>query len=247
MAVRGFDGVDDVIGFDAGALATMDGGPITIAGIVKLNDLFSGGDLIYTNDPGFPVSTCWRFNSGSGVWNYSTDTGNRDVVTPPDDIWTLVAVTKATGSATPRGHLYNYNTSTWSHANAAGAMTDSTVTPGASGFIQVGGLFNFLNASIAVIGVWAAVLSDGDIEGLDLALSAWVAQNPNTLWAFNQASTSDPVLDLMGNGADQSSITGTTVITGDDPPGFDFSLGTAFVAPTLYVGPPPAMIRSSTW
>jgi hypothetical protein len=44
------------------------------------------------------------------------------------------------------------------------------------------------------------------------------------MWPLNQTSVSDPVLDLVGN-ADQTAITGTSVLLGNDPPGFDFSLG----------------------
>jgi hypothetical protein len=91
-----------------------------------------------------------------------------------------------------------------------------------------------LDGRLAVIGIWQSVLTNTQIEGLTSALSAWKDLGPTALWAFNQASTTTPVTDLTGGGADQTAITGTTAVTGDDPPGFDFTLGiTGTLAITL--------------
>src|SRR5690606_29629507 len=80
---------------------------------------------------------------------------------------------------------------------------------------------------IAVQAVWAnrvPFANDAAVEaaGLEESLQAWFDAEPDALWAFNQESVTDPVNDLTGNGADQIARTGTAVVTGDDPPGFDW-------------------------
>jgi hypothetical protein len=57
----------------------------------------------------------------------------------------------------------------------------------------------------------------------------WLAGNPAAAWQFNQASTSDSVTDLTGGGADQTGISGTTVVT--DPVGWTYHTGTPTVVP----------------
>lgn len=93
---------------------------------------------------------------------------------------------------------------------------------------------------MAVRGAWVNDLpwsadASGDTAltgaGLETSLQKWVDASADALWPYNQASTGTPVDDIVG-AADQSSLTGTTVITGDDPPGFSFSLGQT---PKLYV------------
>src|SRR5690606_14553713 len=61
-----------------------------------------------------------------------------------------------------------------------------------------------------------------EAAGLEESLQAWFDAEPDALWAFNQESVTDPVNDLTGNGADQIARTVTAVITGEDPPGFDW-------------------------
>lgn len=142
--------------------------------------------------------------------------------------WYCLLIGKATGAAIPRFHLYDYGASTWTHGDHGTAKANSAV--GSPGFIWVGlnaSALSDLNADVAVAAIWKdQAFADATIEswGIPLSLQAWLATTPSVLWAFNQASTSNPVLDITGGGADQNAIAGTS-ISGSDPPGFTYSLG----------------------
>src|SRR5690606_30602903 len=101
-------------------------------------------------------------------------------------------------------------------------------SPGANGIVarSFDGDEHF-RGLIAVQAVWAnrvPFASNTAVQnaGLHQSLQAWFDAEPDALWAFNQESVTDLVNDLTGNGADQIARTGTAVIIGDDPPGFDW-------------------------
>ena len=127
--------------------------------------------------------------------------------------WVLVAFTKATGTATPRFHLYNYGTNTASHENAGGTLADPTtpVTRAQIGRRQTTSTPRYYQGDIAAVGVWNAVLTDAQFEALAFSLSAWFAVQPKGLWLLDQSAVAQTVIDLTGGGANQSSITGTTL------------------------------------
>lgn len=224
MAVREFDGVDDVIAAAVGGCASIGAGPFTVAWLVKLTA--NDGAPVYFG-PASGGSSAVRFVATPFGTNWDGTTNGstyQSFVGRTLSEWTLVAVSKAAGSATPRAHRYNYTAATWTHADATGALPDATAAAETIRFGHFRNESQFLDGRLAVVGAWDTVLSDGAVEGLTDALSAWVASAPVGLWAFNQDDVGDPVLDLTDGGADQASITGTTVVTGDDPPGFDFAL-----------------------
>ena len=223
---RLFDGVDDVITFLPGAAA-----PIP-------------------NGDGFTIAFLWRPNANhrGGLLDGRDNSNNRHLgVNPFDDgnvyiniggfvstsysayinNWAILAFTRPSGgSATVRAHVYRYDLGTWTHTNLGAINTAGAVASFLVGSFDPG---QFLNANIAAIGLWDAVnLSDAAFEagtGFQAALSNWYAQTPSVLWRFNQASVADPVNDLMGSGANQSAIVGTTV-SAAEPPGFSYALGT---------------------
>lgn len=220
MTVRRFDGVDDRIFFAPGNAAPIDGGPITIATIWRPSSNHQGG-LIDGRNAGVrrwainPFSDNNVYiNTGGGITstNYGAYIGQ----------WALLAFTKPNGSSTVRTHLFRYDTSIWTHTDLA-ACGDS---PGGIDEIIVGwfGSSEYLHADLAVMGIWSSALSDVALEGLTNALEDWDAASPAALWAFNQENVATPVEDITDGGADQTAITGTTVLSGQDPPGFDFSL-----------------------
>jgi hypothetical protein len=72
------------------------------------------------------------------------------------------------------------------------------------------------------------LVADADFEagtGFQTSLANWFNETPSVLWRFNQASVATPVTDVMGSGADQTAITGTTV-SADEPPGFSYNIVT---------------------
>lgn len=141
---------------------------------------------------------------------------------------------KATATATPRLSAYD-TTQGWAHADGHAAIADGTA-PGVDGTIRFA-IGQFTGRGHFRIGAAAAwpnevkwatdVTGDLAIEnaGLHTAYQNWIDATPGAAWRFNQSSTSTAVVDDTGNGADQTAITGTTVV--DDPAFdfFDFSLG----------------------
>lgn len=221
---RAFDGIDDVITFSAGAAASLQNGAFTMAFLVKLNANHRGG--LYSGtatgtrrlgvNP-FDNNEIFINLTGSGFTsvNYSALIGG----------WAVIAFTKASGSNPVRAHIYDYDTAVWSHSDLASLANGSgTVDTILVGSFDPG---QFLNANVAAYGLWTGTaLADASFEasgGFQTSLANWFNLTPSVLWRFNQASTADPVDDLMGSGANQSAIVGTTVSV-DDPPGFSYAL-----------------------
>lgn len=229
MAVRGFDGVDDVIILAEGGVNL--GGAFTIGCIMELDSA--------TGNEGSPF---FLGNVGTDSWRVSLETFGTDLVilggngafqsfpSAPSADWEVILVTKASGTATPRIHRYNLVTATWLHEDAGGTLADAV---GAADGIQVGrwGGTEYTAGRMAVVGAWEEVLgNDATIEalGLETSLANWRdagTTGPSGLWRFNQSTVGETVEDMSGGTADQTTITGTAVVTGDDPPGFSFVIG----------------------
>lgn len=234
MAVRELDGVDDEIEFSTGNASTLTYG--TYALLVARQSTGSTHTIIAphtTAGTGAGLRTEWtEFNditlrdSGGAL---STIGGHGTAST-----WRLLVWRKATGSATPRLSVYNYDTASWTHANGNASIGDGT-SPTASGSIrlgtgQFGGRGHF---RIAAAAAWsnevhwtADAAGDAAIAaaGLETAYQSWIDEAPSAAWKFDQAATTTAIVDDTGGGADESSLTGTTVVTGDDPSGFSFAL-----------------------
>lgn len=232
MAVREFNGSTDTIHWAIDALSGMTFGtaaaiikPVTTANAVHISAIHNSGGTFQATVLGYSTSGAVdrAFMFSGGFANSNNDSLN-------EGPWYLVVVRKATGSATPRFSIYNFTGATWAHQNGSTALGDWT-SGGASGTIrtEVEGVERF-HGRIATSALWsnevhwsADTTGDAQIEaaGLEDSLQSWINEAPDALWAFNQASTSIAVDDLIAN-CDQTSLTGTTVIEGDDPPGFSF-------------------------
>jgi hypothetical protein len=236
VTVREFNGTTDRLVTDVGAASGMTYG--TWAAIVKFSDLSDFRGIAYVHDAGgsykgaFGTTNFSRFSINDG-----SNDSNLGAVTLATGVWYLCIVRKDAGSGiTPRFSVYNFTTSAWTHGAGSAAVNDF-VAPGAGGthqFAYQGGAASIFAGRVAARAHWSNVLpwtpdSAGDTAiaaaGLETMASNWAAANPSVFQLFNQASVSDPVVDLSATGtADQVSIVGTTVVTTDDPPGFDFSL-----------------------
>lgn len=231
MAVRELDGVDDEIQCATGGLSGLTYG--TLAVLAKRMSTGTVDTIITPHTAagtGAGLRTEWtEFNDitlRDSAGALSTVGGHGTVV------WRLLVWRKATGSATPRLSIYDYGTATWTHANGNAAIADGTA-PSTTGTIRFGiGQFGGRgHYRIAAAAYWSnnvkwATDATGDLAielaGLHTAYQKWIDATPSASWKFNQASTGTAVADSTGGGADQSAITGTTVVTGDDPTGFSF-------------------------
>jgi hypothetical protein len=130
------------------------------------------------------------------------------------DGWCIVAVTKATGSATPRYHKCVLSSRVWTHNDGGGAVANATSTPG--GTVILGAVdTDALNGDLAAVALYARTFSDQEIESL-LTWETWLSYSPVGAWLLDQAATGQTVVDWV-DGANQSGITGTTVTTGSLP------------------------------
>jgi hypothetical protein len=229
MAVRDFDGSDDVIDLDPGTVLDAAPTAFTIVAVYKSDSDHAGGLLCAMRDSDSAAS--YGINPFSDGDLYVSASGFAGEPYPDGD-WILAAWGKAAGNATTRWHLFNFDTlDAWVHSDS-GSVGDPTIA--APDRIRVGQWRNTserFNGKLAALAVYDTALSDGAVEGLADGLQAMLDAAPNGLWAFNQASTATDVTDLTENGADQTAITGTSVITDDDPPGFSFELGGSELAP----------------
>lgn len=243
MTVREFNGTSDELVTSIGAASDMTYG--TAAMIMKFSTLsgFREFCMIHNVSNAFVANPIGLTDFAAFEVNYGTSSDfaiNNPI--PGTDIWLLVVARKATGSSTPRLSMYNYNTGAWTHGNGSSAIADGSA-PGTDAFIRFSYLGSslFFGGRVAARALWSnslpwAANSTGDtaieVSGLNFSAYNWKQKNPTLFQLFNQADTSTPVADLSTAGtANEISISGTTVVSGDDPPGFSFSLSPA---PRLY-------------
>lgn len=136
--------------------------------------------------------------------------------------WYLIIAHKATGTATPRFHIYNFTTDSWVHEDAAASIGNGgSVSGGTARFGEWGGVDDY-SGEIAVAGCWSntvpfATDAAWEAAGLHISLRGWDAANPSALWVLDQATTGQALGDRTGGGANQSSQAGNTVGTGSVP------------------------------
>jgi hypothetical protein len=241
VAVREFDGTDDRIDLDVGTVLDASPTAFTIVAVYK-SDLDHAGGLLCALRDSDNVA-CYGTNPFSDGKLYVSANGFAGEPYP-DGNWIIAAWGKAAGSVAVRWHLFNYDTlDAWVHSNS-GTVGDTTATD--PDRIRVGQWRDqneYFNGRLAALAVYDTALSDGAVEDLSVGLQAMLDAEPVGLWAFNQASVATEVEDLTENGADQIAITGTSVVTGDDPPEFDFELGGEEPPPE----PPPPTSHTDLW
>ena len=207
-----FDGTDDAIDCDIGGTPTW--GPGWCAAIFKATG--SGDERIVSMNPATGAGGLYRSSAG----DISTYVGG--ACTGPavaNDIWYLVVCTKASGSATPRFHVYNYNTTSWSHADGSGGLFENAA-PGAEVHIGHEGLASYWTGNILIVGFGNSNPNDAAVEALDLetGLAAWEASDVVEAWRLDSMSA----IQSFGTSgtADENARVGTSLDTGDVPAGW---------------------------
>jgi hypothetical protein len=226
---RTFNGTSDKIDLALGAVPAL--ATTTIAAICRRTTAAVDAAIFSNN-----VAAGWTLyviNSGAGananklaIHNGTTDVQGPTLVTADD--WCLIAVTKATGTTTPRFHKYVYSTDTWTHVDASGTLANSGAASTSNRIGDDGG--DFFKGDIASVGIWDAQLVDAQVESLASSLPAWFQAQPKALWLLDQSATTQKVVDIAGGGANESALTGTTVATGSVPV---FSYGDGIWTPTI--------------
>jgi hypothetical protein len=238
MAVREFDGTDDYIGLDNGAVGALVNGAFSLVVIAKPASLSAFEQFLGMEGGGTHLGGL--YDSGSGKIAFASATYYDDYfasgMTAGD--WQILAITKATGTVAPRMHRKQLGSGSWTHGSPS--STHAPVTTAVALF-QIGarGTVDYKDFRIAVAAVFDTELSDALIESIQTTPSTQKLADLGAvaLWDLNQASTGTAVVDLTGDGADQTTITGTTVVTGDDPPGWTFGVSGGGTPPANTVAP----------
>lgn len=231
MAVRSINGSTDVLNHTVGtSLSGMTFG--TVAAIVTFASTSSAERTFFGlhNSAGTNRVQVYQQNTDLLWWNSAASNGGDVDPTIATSTWYLIVARKATGTGAIFFSVYNFTAETWFHASAGN--TGNFTSAGASGTVRMSfGTSSVHNGLIAVRGAWAdslpwaASTAGGtalESAGLESTLQAWSDASPTSLWRYNQAAVTEAVDDLVGD-AHQSSRTGTTVVTDDDPPNFSFS------------------------
>jgi hypothetical protein len=232
VAIRDLDGVDDQIVL-TGALGNVNDAThgVTLMWLVKLpsTTALQAPGIVAHAGTGVTDGLCSVYRSASTAAFWGTDDPGADVSAAVTTAagWGIWYVTKAAGSATPRIGWRAIGSGSWSRANGGSAVGSAT-TP-AAGRLHVGSFLDGsgrVNFRYGVCAVWNRDITDAEADGVFSGLST-VAINalaPVEIVEFNQASVATPVAGLNGV-LTQNSIFQTTVVTGDDPPGWTFGLG----------------------
>jgi hypothetical protein len=228
MTVRRFDrNPGEWITFAPGDVQALTG-PITFVFVWKPTSEHAGG-LIRGNYEVAEFGEFGRwgvnpFSDGNAYLTYGAGRSN-DYGDYVND-WALLAYSKDAGLSAARAHILNLTDDTQDHADIGDAY-DATPSTDPIDEIYIGRWASneLLGALVAAIAVYPAALSDAAIEALAAGAQPMLDAEPLAMWTFDQEDVGTDVEDITGGGADQTAISGTTVVTDDDPPGFDFELG----------------------
>lgn len=140
--------------------------------------------------------------------------GSTTTVIQVSNNWVVLACTKAAGTVAPVFHSYVYDTNTWTHETAGSTLVDGS-SPGAGGTVRFGDWQggDRAHSRLKVAAVYTRVLSNLEIENLAHSLVHWHAAVPAGLWLFDQSNVAQPIVDLSGGGAHETSRSGTSIAT----------------------------------
>jgi hypothetical protein len=125
--------------------------------------------------------------------------------------YVLLAGGKASGITTPRVHKYVYGTDTWTHQDASGTAGNPASSAGGTVRWGLWETADDFDGDVAATAIFDRNLTDAEVEQMAHSLAIWHGMGPVGMWVFDQSATGQSVVDLTGNGANQSSLTGTAV------------------------------------
>lgn len=160
-----------------------------------------------------------HFNLNLNATRWLGTTGFTGLTT---ESWILVVGTKAAGTTMPRHHYYDFVSKEWHHTEPSEGGPISDEAAGAVD-IRFGGKSSAVGpfkGDIAAAAIFDYEMSDKEVESLvEVAnLGEWGKKGPKAAWFFNQGKISEPVADLTGGGADETSHSGTSVLEESPPP-----------------------------
>ena len=144
--------------------------------------------------------------SGNPVMRIGTTDVTDAGVTLTASKWYILAYGKTTGTTTPRGHIYDVGAGTWTHSDFDATNANATAT---ATNLKFGTAANtaapWLDGQLAGAALYNFAMSDAQAENLANSWQHWIDLAPVGMWLFDQETTTQKVIDLTGNGANQSS------------------------------------------
>ncbi len=215
---RTFNGTSDLINLSLGALNFL-AGDLTVAAIVK-RSANGNADTILQSGVATSGTNRWQFQiANTDVFRLILGANTSPSITTvtSSDGWVFIAGAHATGTTTPRYHIFKYSTRTWTHEDAAGTIVNGG-TPATSAVLAANPIPGaWFHGDIEMVGAWNATFSDQQIEAMAFGIGGWLQKQPKGLWRLDQAATGTNVIDMSGTHADQSGINGTTIGTASSP------------------------------
>jgi hypothetical protein len=188
--------------------------PATLAAIIRPQDLTTYRTLVGAGVDG-AGRWLWQSNLGAAdhrmmlVCDTATVSRSQSAVAGVVNKWYIVAVSLATTGDYPRFHIINLTDSgAWLHEAGAETMTATGVPTTRVRLGQAQDQSDPFYGDIAAIAAWNTALSDANVE----TLTSGIYGSPRALWILNQASTITAVTDATGNGANQTALSGTSVV-----------------------------------
>lgn len=195
----------------------------TFAAVVNFASFTAAGTILATNDQTSPSFTCY-FASGNGLKYYDGTTDTLLIASGSFStaVTYVIAVTKATGTATARSHLYVPSTNTWTHAAAAATTVNSATNTSLSiGTFADNTARDPIDADIFAVALWqGVVMTDSECERL--ARGNWANSAPDfhEEWIQHGHELGDMTSTLGRRTVKQTTRTGTTRGTTRPPAGF---------------------------
>jgi hypothetical protein len=159
------------------------------------------------------------FVSGGNIFS-ANDFGSGLAGPSDKNQWYVIGATKTSGNT-----AYSYTMSpvggSWTQATSGSSADGSGINSIVFGKGVIGGA----KMDIAAAAQWATPKTIAQLQALgNTSMDAWLAGSPSAAWQFNQASIATALTDLTGGGANQTAISGTTVVA--DPAGWTYHSST---------------------
>lgn len=216
---RTFDGANDSIHTSIGACGLT--GAFTVACVVRRANNTNYHNLCTPHTSGGTAAFGLEIEDSSNGNGLQVQVGGSFAISTftvtSSDSWVIVAGGKDAGTAMPRVHKYVYSTGTWTHEGTVTNLGNPGSTAG--GTVRFGEWegVDDLDGDLAAAAVFDRNLTDTEVEQLAHSLLGWYSLAPVGMWLFDQQATGQNVVDLVGGGANQSAITGTSVASSSLP------------------------------